>query len=126
MMKSAPDVEILTPDEIYAREAKVRAKFWPTVKKALRSIPFMNEVVAAYYAMLDSQTPTRTRLTLLGALIYFVSPFDVVPDFILGVGFLDDATILAAALAAARSSITDIHRQAARQALADDDHNPAA
>ncbi len=121
MAKSAPDIEILAPEEADRREAKVKARFWPTVKKALRTIPFMDEVVAAYYAMLDPLTPTRARLTLLGALVYFVTPLDVVPDVIIGLGFLDDATILAAALAAARSSITEVHREAARRALADDD-----
>ena len=126
MAKSAPDIEILGPEEADAGEARVRARFWPTVKKALRTIPFMDEVVAAYYAMLDPRTPNRARLTLLGALIYFVTPIDVVPDIILGLGFLDDATILAAALAAARSSITEIHREAARNALADDNPGSSA
>lgn len=27
-------------------------------------------------------------------IVYFVSPADLIPDFILGIGFLDDATIL--------------------------------
>ena len=61
----------------------------------------------------------RARLILIGALAYFVLPFDFVPDIIFGVGFLDDATILAAAIASVRSSITEDHREAARQALAE-------
>ena len=113
-----PEIEILGPED-EKKQARIRAKFWPTVKKALRTIPFMNEVVAAYFAMLDPQTPVRARLILIGALAYFVLPFDLVPDIIFGVGFLDDASILAAAIASVRSSITDDHRAAARQALAD-------
>ena len=118
MVRHEPEIEILGPEE-QQKEARIRAKFWPTVKKALRAIPFMDEVVAAYFAMLDPNTPTAARLTLIGALAYFVLPFDLVPDFILGVGFLDDASILAAAIASVRSSITEDHRAAARQALAD-------
>ena len=113
-----PEIEILGPED-EKKQARIRAKFWPTVKKALRTIPFMNEVVAAYFAMLEPQTPVRARLILIGALAYFVLPFDLVPDIIFGVGFLDDASILAAAIASVRSSITDDHRAAARQALAD-------
>ena len=113
-----PEIEILGPED-EKKQARIRAKFWPTVKKALRTIPFMDEVVAAYFAMLDPQTPARARLILIGALAYFVLPFDLVPDIIFGVGFLDDASILAAAIASVRSSITDDHREAARQALAD-------
>jgi uncharacterized membrane protein YkvA (DUF1232 family) len=118
MARDEPEIEILGPED-EKKQARIRAKFWPTVKKALRTIPFMDEVVAAYFAMLDSQTPMHARLTLIGALAYFVLPFDLVPDIILGVGFLDDASILAAAIASVRSSITDDHREAARQALAD-------
>ena len=118
MAKHEPEIEILGPED-EKKQARIRAKFWPTVKKALRTIPFMDEVVAAYFAMLDPQTPVQARLILIGALAYFVLPFDLVPDIIFGIGFLDDASILAAAIASVSSSITDDHREAARQALAD-------
>ena len=120
MAKRVPEVEILGPEEADREEARIRARFWPTVKRALRTIPFIEEVVAAYYAMLDPATPLRARLTLIGALAYFVSPFDIVPDFIIGVGFLDDASVLMAAFAAVRGSIRDDHREAARRALAEE------
>ena len=118
MARDEPEIEILGPED-EKKQARIRAKFWPTVKKALRTIPFMDEVVAAYFAMLDPQTPMQARLPLIGALAYFVLPFDFVPDFIFGVGFLDDASILAATIASVRSSITEDHREVARQALAE-------
>jgi uncharacterized membrane protein YkvA (DUF1232 family) len=119
MARHVPDIEILGPEEAEAKQARVRTRFWPTVKKAIRSIPFIGEVVAAYYAMLDPTTPTSARLTLIAALAYFVAPFDFVPDIILGIGFLDDASVLAAAIAAVSGSIKEEHREAARRALAD-------
>jgi len=119
MARHVPDIEILGPEEAEEKAARVRARFWPTVKKALRSIPFIDEVVAAYYAMLDPATPTTARLTLIAALAYFVAPFDFVPDFIFGIGFLDDASVLAAAIAAVSGSIRPEHREAARRALTD-------
>lgn len=109
--------EIIGPPE--SHESKVRQNFWTVVRKAARAVPFMDEVVAAYYCALDPATPTRVRATLLAALAYFVVPFDVVPDFILALGFTDDVTILAATLAMLRTHITDRHRAAAKQALAD-------
>lgn len=119
MAKEAPDIEILGPEEADEKQADIVARFWPTVKRAIRKIPFIDEVVAAYYAMLDPATPTRARLTLIAALAYFVTPLDFVPDFIFGVGFLDDASVLAAAIAAVSGSIKKEHREAARRALAD-------
>lgn len=119
MARYVPDIEILGPEDAEEKEAWVRTRFWPTVKKALRSIPFMEDVVAAYYAMLDPTTPAAARLTLIAALAYFVTPLDIIPDFILGIGFVDDASVLAAAIATVGSSIKDEHREAARQALAD-------
>lgn len=119
MVRRTPDIEILGPEEASEQESRVRAGFWPTVKRAIRHIPFIEEVVAAYYAMLDPATPTRSRLILIGALAYFVAPLDFVPDIVLGLGFLDDASILMAAIAAVRSSIKDEHREAARRALSD-------
>jgi uncharacterized membrane protein YkvA (DUF1232 family) len=118
MARRVPDIEILGPEET-EKERRIRDRFWPTAKRALRHIPFIEDVAAAYYAMLDPTTPLSARLTLIGALAYFVAPFDVVPDFILAFGFLDDASVLLAAIAAVRTSIKDEHRTAARRALAE-------
>jgi uncharacterized membrane protein YkvA (DUF1232 family) len=120
MATRVPDIEILGPEDAADKEERVRARFWSTVRRALRTIPFMEDVVAAYYAMLDPKTPTGARLTLLAALAYFVAPFDVIPDFIAGIGFADDATVLLAAISAVSGSIRKEHREAARHALADE------
>jgi len=108
-------------DEVRAAndEMNVRRDFWKTFRKALRYIPFSNELVAGYYCALDRKTPFHVRATLLAALAYFVLPFDVMPDFLFGVGFSDDITVLAATLMRLRGHITDEHRQQAKDALDD-------
>jgi uncharacterized membrane protein YkvA (DUF1232 family) len=114
--------EILTPDDLARtgeREERVRAQFWRTVRRAARQVPFMEDVVAAYYCALDTRTPTRVRGVLLAALAYFVLPTDFIPDFIFGLGFTDDVAVLTAAITALRSHITPAHRAAAREALFD-------
>ena len=103
------------------REKRVRKQFWATVRKAARAVPFMDEVVAAYFCARDPKTPVRVRGTLLAALAYFVLPLDFIPDFILGLGFTDDVAVLMTAIAAVRGSITGAHRLAAKRALADHD-----
>ncbi|MBZ0161530.1 MAG: DUF1232 domain-containing protein [Notoacmeibacter sp.] len=115
--------EILEPvgeSENRRREKRVRERFWQTVRKAVRQIPMMEDVVAGYYCALDPRTPLRARGILLAALAYFVLPLDAVPDFLAGIGFTDDLAVLTAAIAAIRSNITPAHRQAAKRALRHD------
>ena len=112
--------DVLPDDEMSGLEddeARGRRDFWTTVRKAAGSIPFMDELVAAYYCALDRETPTRVRASLLGALAYFVLPLDGIPDFILGLGFTDDAAVIMGVLAVMQAHITDEHRAAARRAL---------
>lgn len=104
-----------------AQERRVREKFFRTLRKATKYIPFREDLVAAYYCALDPLTPGRVRGTLIAALAYFVLPLDAVPDFIIGVGFGDDITILTGAIALVRAHIKDRHREAARTVLAEDD-----
>jgi len=112
------DPEILGPED--EQKATIREKLLATAKKAARQVPFMEDVVAGYYCALDPATPTKVRATLLAALAYFVLPIDTIPDFILGIGFGDDATVLMAAIAMIRSHMRDDHFDAAREALKDD------
>lgn len=113
--------DILGPEDEASRAERVRSRFWTTLRKAARSIPFSEELVAAYYCALDPATPHRVRAILLGALAYFVLPFDAVPDILAGAGFADDVTILAAAISAVAAHIAPRHREAARDALRDEE-----
>lgn len=115
--------EILLPgdEQAQARQEKtVRSKFWPTMKRAIRYVPFSRDVVAAYYCATDSTTPTRVRGVLLAALGYFVLPIDIVPDFFALVGFSDDVAVLAAAFRMIQTHIKDSHYEAADEALSSD------
>ena len=110
-----PDPEIIGPAE--GHEARVRSRFWKTVRKAIAAVPFMDEVVAAYYCALDPETPASVRATLLAALAYFVAPIDVIPDVLPLVGFTDDAGVLAAVITVVGRHIRDDHREKAKEAL---------
>jgi uncharacterized membrane protein YkvA (DUF1232 family) len=104
---------------IDANEGEVREKFWRTAKRAARQVPFMDEVVAAYYCALDKETPFRAKAILLAALGYFILPADTIPDVVLGLGFTDDIAVLTAAITAVRAHMTPAHRLAAKRALAE-------
>jgi len=85
------------PVVMLRNERKVKKEFWSKFKRFARRIPFAADLVAAYYCALDPATPMRVRGILLAALAYFILPVDMIPDFLLGFGFSDDATVLATA-----------------------------
>lgn len=66
-----------------------------------------------YFVLKRPDVPIWAKSTIIGALGYFISPLDAIPDFIAGVGYTDDASVLAAALVAVSIYIDeDIKRQA--------------
>jgi uncharacterized membrane protein YkvA (DUF1232 family) len=113
------------PDEGAAArdEERVRRGFWPKVKRVAARLPLAEDLLAAYYCAFDRNTPRHVQVALLGALAYFVLPFDFVPDVIPILGFSDDAAVLATAIQLVASHITPGHYEAARRTL--DDIAPA-
>ncbi len=99
------------------REQKVRGEFWDKFKRVARRIPFAGNLLAAYYCAMDSRTPLRVRTMLLAALAYFIVPMDAIPDVIAGLGFTDDAAVLAAVISLVSRHIQPRHRAAAAKAL---------
>lgn len=99
------------------RARKVRSDFWAKLKRFAGKVPFVDDVVAAYYCALDPATPMRVRGMLFAALAYFILPTDVIPDMLAGLGFADDAALLTAVLALVSSHVTPTHRAAAARAL---------
>ena len=98
------------------REA-VRRRFWRKLKRMAARLPFAEDLLAAYYCAFDKQTPRHVQASLLGAIAYFILPFDFVPDMLPMLGFTDDAAVLATAIKLVASHITPDHREAARAAL---------
>lgn len=98
-------------------ESRVKREFFPKLQRFLASVPFADELVAAYYCAFDKATPLKAKGILIGALAYFILPVDAVPDIILGLGFTDDMAVLLAAFNVVRTHVTNVHRERARETL---------
>ena len=96
---------------------RVRRNFWAKLKRFAGSLPFTEDLLAAYYCAFDRETPRHVQAALLGAIAYFVLPFDFLPDMLPVLGFTDDAAVLATAIRMVSSHITPEHREAAQAAL---------
>jgi uncharacterized membrane protein YkvA (DUF1232 family) len=104
-------------DRLKRDEATVRGGLWHALGRIAAQIPFAEDVLTAYYCAFDRSTPTYVRLALLGALAYFIDPFDLMPDVLPLIGLTDDAAVLAAATKLVFDRIKPEHREAARDAL---------
>ena len=51
-------------------------------------------VLVIYYALQSPSFPTKDKAKIVGALLYLISPIDLIPDVIPVVGILDDAALL--------------------------------
>ena len=117
MASSEHDVGFGPADRLAQDSESVRRRFWTKFKKVMASLPFAEDLLAAYYCAFDRQTPRHVQASLLAAIAYFVLPFDFVPDMLPILGFTDDAAVLATAIRMVASHITPEHREAARAAL---------
>jgi uncharacterized membrane protein YkvA (DUF1232 family) len=103
----------------FARDAEmVRQRFWAKAKRFAAQLPFAEDLVTAYYCAFDRATPLQVKAALVGALAYFILPYDFMPDMLPALGFADDAAVLATALRMVAAHIRPEHRAAARAALA--------
>jgi uncharacterized membrane protein YkvA (DUF1232 family) len=111
--------EIVPYDPVKLRrdQARVERKFWDKLRKYIRHVPFVDDLIAAYYCAMDASTPLHVKAVLFGALAYFIMPIDLIPDVIAWVGFTDDAAVLYAALRTIAPHIKDRHRQQAKVAI---------
>ena len=102
-------------------ERTVKRDFWTALKQFAGRLPFVEDLVAAYYCALDPATPKRVRGILLAALAYFIFRWRYRPLTALwrGLAFTDDAAVLTAVFGLA-SHIKPVHRAAAARALGKD------
>lgn len=96
---------------------RTKRKLLPKLLRVAGRIPFADDLAAAYYCAIDQQTPAKVKMVLFAALGYFVLPVDAIPDVLTGLGFTDDATVLATALGIVGAHIREPHRIAARRLL---------
>jgi uncharacterized membrane protein YkvA (DUF1232 family) len=108
----------LNEGDLAQQREHIRRGFWCKVKRVAAQIPFAEDLLTAYYCAFDRETPREVRAALIGALAYFVLPFDVIPDFLPVLGYTDDAAVLAVAIRLVAKHIRPQHREAARRALA--------
>lgn len=81
--------------ESFLEKIEKKIKWIPFLAQEFKNIPTMVSMVRSYLRGNYTKILKRTILAIVSALIYFLSPIDVVPDWIPLLGQLDDAIVIA-------------------------------
>jgi len=117
IIENGESVPTALPIATERQSRRTKRKLIPKLLRVAGRIPFADDLASAYYCALDPDTPRKVKFVLFAALGYFVLPIDAIPDVLAGLGFTDDATVLATALGLVGAHIQDHHRVAARRLL---------
>lgn len=128
--------DALSKADAYAKDTKkTTALLQEAVSKFQRHQGFFASVAREFGALIRvlrawksgeyPSLPKRSLLYILGAIIYFVMPFDLIADFIPGIGMVDDAFVVSYVMNAIRMDI-DAFRKWEEERGAQQQEEPAA
>ncbi len=76
----------------------VEERLWEKVERIGRKISFAKDIKALFNYMIDPSVAWYRKSIVVGALIYFISPIDTIPDIAPLIGYLDDLGVITAVL----------------------------
>ncbi|MBQ3307452.1 MAG: DUF1232 domain-containing protein [Bacilli bacterium] len=80
--------------EILLQRIEKKLKKIPKVGDTLAMVPIMVSLIRSYIRKEYNKAPIGSIIAIVSALIYLATPVDLIPDFIVGLGIVDDAAIL--------------------------------
>lgn len=98
-----------TPEDL----AKAKSEFWNKMRRFAGKVPFAKDAVSLYYFITDPAVGLTLKGAGVFALLYFISPVDVVPDTIPLAGLLDDAGVIAGVMSLLGSQLKPYKERAA-------------
>lgn len=118
MVAEKQDVIVLEGDNYVNKYSD--GDFFDKIKNTVKSagLKLIYEALQLFYVTENPNCPMKIKASIFAALGYFISPFDVIPDFTPIVGYSDDAGAIALALGLAQLYIDDEVRQKARNKIA--------
>ena len=90
--------EFDTEDKVYEGSQYVEENLWTKVERIGKKISFVKDLKALFSYMTDKHVAWYRKSIVVGALIYFISPIDTIPDIAPLIGYLDDLGVITAVL----------------------------
>ena len=75
-------------------DVEEKLKSVPKVGGKLSQIPAFLSLLKCYITKQYDKVPTGTIIAITSALLYFLIPSDLMPDFIPLIGYIDDASVI--------------------------------
>ncbi len=82
----------------------------PVAGNTLSMVPVMIALIKSYVKKEYKNIPLGSIIAVVSALIYWLSPADVIPDVIPGIGYVDDALVIAACIKLVGSDVEDYRK----------------
>ena len=103
-------------DKLLEQAAFSEKCFWDKLKHFAKVAgqDVVERALCLYYAAQKPDTPLWARTVIYGALTYFISPVDAVPDITPVLGYTDDLSVLVSAVFTVAMYVSDDVKQQAR------------
>ena len=111
--KSPEDIDPKYKSE-YSEES-----FWSKITSVIKSagLEIIYKALQLCYAMQNPDCPIHIKAAIVAALGYFISPIDLIPDFIPVIGFTDDLAAIGSAIVMAHAFIDENVKRQAREMI---------
>ena len=80
------------------------------IQNILDDLMTLMRLVKAYWTGDYRQIPWTALISITGAVLYFLNPVDAIPDFIAGVGYVDDASVIGIVLSSFGHEIEEFQK----------------
>lgn len=93
------------------REGMTRAEQRsPALGSVLHDLRTLIRMLGAWVRADYREVPRSSVILVIAAVLYFVVPFDLIPDFLFGIGLIDDVAVIAWVARQIRQDLDDFRR----------------